>query len=105
MIIASIFRYIWLNDKGYQRSVIMGPKQLGRLAFYAGGEFLQMPDSRKKVIQSIRESGVKIVVIDSYTIEQDCPGFLANRPLTGLFPLDGAKGKVEKCPIQIYVAQ
>jgi hypothetical protein len=96
---------LWLNDKGYQGSVIMGPKKLLRLAFYANGTFLVMPDSWERVIQSIRESGVKIVVVDSCTIDQDCPGFLGNWPLAGFFPLSGPVGKKEKCPIEIYVTQ
>ena len=96
---------LWLNDKGYQGSVIMGPKQLRRLAFYANGTFVDMPDSWEKVFQGIRENGVKIVVVDSCTIEQDCPGFLANYASAGLFPLSGPVEKKEKCQIQIYATQ
>jgi hypothetical protein len=93
---------LWLKEKGYQGSVIMGPIQLHRLAFYADGKFVEMPDSWEKAIQSIRESEVKIVVVDSCTIDQDCPGFLANWSHAGLFVVSGPAGKKEKCPIQIY---
>jgi hypothetical protein len=96
---------LWLKEKGYQGSVIMGPNTLLRLAFYADGKFIEMPDSWEKVVDSIQRNGVKIVVVDSCTIDQDCPGFLANSPQAGLFPLSGPVGKKEKCPIQIYVAQ
>jgi hypothetical protein len=93
---------LWLKEKGFEDSVIMGPKTLLRLGFYADGEFLEMPDSYEKVVDCIQRNGVKIVVIDSCTIDQDCPGFLANWPQAGLFPLQGPKGKGEKCVIQIY---
>lgn len=96
---------LWLNDKGYQGSVIMGPKSLLRLAFYLDGKFLEMPDSLDKVADSIRGNRVKIVVVDSCTINQDCPGFLANWPQAGLSPLIGPVGKKEKCPIRIYLVQ
>ena len=93
---------LWLKEKGFEDSVIMGPKNLLRLAFYADGKFLEMPDSYEKAVDSIQRNGVKIVVIDSCTIDQDCPGFLANLPQAGLSPLQGPKGKGEKCVIQIY---
>ena len=93
---------LWLKEKGFEDSVIMGPRNLLRLAFYTDGKFLEMPDSCEKAVDSIQRNGVKIVVIDSCTIDQDCPGFLANWPQTGLFPLQGPKGKGEKCVIQIY---
>jgi hypothetical protein len=96
---------LWLQERGYQGSVIMGPKTLSRLAFYADGKFLEMPDAWEKVIDSIRRNGVKIIVVDSCTIGQDCPGFLANWPQAGLFPLNGPTVKTEECPVQIYAVQ
>ena len=96
---------LWLSANGYQGSVIMGPKKFIRLPFYADGKFLEMPDSWEKVVDIIQRNRVNIVVVDSCTIEQDCPGFLANSPQARLFPLFGPVGKKEKCPIQIYVAQ
>ena len=96
---------LWLSGNGYQGSVIMGPKNLRRLAFYADGKFLEMPDLWEKVVDSIQRDEVKIVVIDSCTIDQDCPGFLANWSHAALFPLSTPLGKKEKCPLQVYVAQ
>jgi hypothetical protein len=96
---------LWLRGNGYQGSVIMGPKNLRRLAFYADGKFLEMPDLWEKVVDSIQRDEVKIVVIDSCTIDQDCPGFLANWSHAALFPLSIPLGKKEKCPLQVYVAQ
>jgi len=96
---------LWLKEKGYQGSVIMGPKKLRRLAFYANGTFLVMPNSWEKVFQGIRESGVKIVVVDSCTVDQDCPGFPDNWSQAGLIPLSRPAGEKEKCPIQMYATR
>ena len=95
---------LWLKENGYQGSVIMGSKEFIRLVFYADGKFLEMPDSWEKVIVSIHQNKVRLVVVDSCTIEQDCPGFQENWPRAGLFPLQGLKsrGKAERCEIQIY---
>jgi hypothetical protein len=96
---------LWLKEKGYQGSVIMGPKKFLRLAFYSGGEFLEMPDSWEKVVETIKRNQVKIVVVDSCTVDQDCPGFLTNWTQAGLSPLTAPIGKKEKCPIQIYAVR
>jgi len=93
---------LWLKQNGYQGSVIMASDKFIRLVFYADGKFLEMPDSWEKGIDAIHKNRVKIVVVDPCTIEQDCPGFLANWPRAGLFPLQGPKGKAEKCALQIY---
>jgi hypothetical protein len=93
---------LWLRGNGYQGSVIMGPKKFIRLAFYADGTFLAMPDSWEKVVDSIQRNGVQIVVVDSCTIDGDCPRFVANWFQAGLFLLSGPEGRKGKCPIQIY---
>jgi hypothetical protein len=93
---------LWLKGKGYQGSVIMGPKKFLRLTFYADGEFVEMPDSWEKVADRIEQKGVKIVVVDSCTIERDCPGFLENWSQAGLFQVKAFKKEKEKCAIQIY---
>jgi len=93
---------LWLKEKGVQGSVIMGPKNLLRLAFYADGKFLEIPDSWEKIADSIQKNGVRIVVIDPCTIDQDCSGFLANWSKAGLFLLQGPNEKGGKCGIQIY---
>ena len=92
----------WLKENGYQGSVVMGPKKFLRLAFYADGRFVEMPDSWEKAIESIRQKEVKIVAVDSCTIEQDCPGFLENWSQAGLFQVKAFKKGKEKCVIQIY---
>ena len=93
---------LWLKRNGYQGSVIMGPSKFLRLVFYADGKFVEMPDSWVKAVDIMQQNGVKIVVVDACTIDQDCSGFLANWSKAGLFLLQGPKGRGEKCPIQIY---
>ena len=80
----------------------MGSKEFVRLVFYADGKFLEMPDSWVQGIDIIRQNRVRIVVIDSCTIDQDCSGFLENWSQAGLFLLQGPKAKGEKCALQIY---
>ena len=86
---------LWLKQNGYQGSVVMGPKKFFRLAFYADGSFVQMPDSWEGITVGVRRSGVKIIVIDSSTIQQDCPDFPLNWPKAGLVPLERLKGTTE----------
>jgi len=93
---------LWLKENGYQGSLVMGPKQFLRVAFYADGKFVEMPDSWEKAMESIRKNGVRIVVVDSCTIGQDCPGFLENWSQAGLFQVKAFKKEKEKCAIQIY---
>jgi hypothetical protein len=93
---------LWLKKSGYQGSVMMGANKFLRLVFYADGKLLEMPNAWEKVTDSINRNGVRIIVIDSCTIEQDCPGFLANLPHARLFLIQGHKGKKGKCEIQIY---
>jgi 4-amino-4-deoxy-L-arabinose transferase-like glycosyltransferase len=93
---------LWLKENGYQGSVIMGSKEFIRLVFYADGKFLEIPNSWEMVIGSIHQNRVRLVVVDSCTIEQDYPGFLANLPQAGLFPIQGPKGEKGKYEIQIY---
>jgi hypothetical protein len=61
-----------------------------------------MPDSLEKVVESIKRDGVEIVVVDSCTIDQDCPDFLENWSRAGLFQVKAFKREKEKCVIQIY---
>jgi len=93
---------LWLKGKGYQGSVIMGPQRFLRLVFYAEGKFVEMPDSWGKGLDIIRQNGVKVVVIDPCTIEQECPDFLKNLVGSKLFPIQRPNGRGDKCPILIY---
>jgi len=93
---------LWLKENGYQGSLVMGPKEFLRLAFYADGRFVEMPDSLEKVVESIKRDGVEIVVVDSCTIDQDCQDFLENWSRAGLFQVKAFKREKEKCVIQIY---
>jgi 4-amino-4-deoxy-L-arabinose transferase-like glycosyltransferase len=92
----------WLKENGYQGSVVMGPEKFLRLAFYLDGRFVEMPSSWEKAIDSIRKNGVGILVVDSCTIEEDCPGFFANRSSDGFLILREIKEKGRGCLLQIY---
>jgi len=95
----------WLKENGYQGTVVMGPKKFLRLAFYADGRFVELPDLWEKAIESIRKNGVRIVAIDSCTIDQDCPGFFENKSKDGFLLLQELKEKRENCAIRIYQVQ
>ncbi len=93
---------LWLKEMGYQGSVIMGPIQLHRLAFYADAKFVEMPASWEEAIEGIRKNAVRVVAIDSCTIQQDCPGFLENWSHGALFQIKRFGREKEKCVIEIY---
>jgi 4-amino-4-deoxy-L-arabinose transferase-like glycosyltransferase len=93
---------LWLKKSGYQGSVIMGSRRFFRLVFYAEGKFVEMPDSWGKGLDIIQQNGVRIVLVDPCTIEQECPNFPKNLVGSTLFPIQGPKEKGDKCSIQIY---
>jgi 4-amino-4-deoxy-L-arabinose transferase-like glycosyltransferase len=93
---------LWLKQNGYQGSLIMAPAKFARLVFYADGKILEIPNSWEKVMEHIREKSVKVIVIDPSTIQQDCPGFLANWPRTGIVLLEVPAVKKKGSSIQIY---
>ncbi len=75
---------LWLREKGFRGASIMGTNQFSRMAFYAEGKFLIMPDSWDKTIEVIQNKGVKIVVVDSCKVKEECPDFLNNWQKAGL---------------------
>ncbi len=93
---------VWLKEQGFGGSVIMGPTRLSRLAFYAEGRFIEMPGSWEKAIESIRQIGVQIVVVDSCAIEKDCPDLKANLLRTGMAQLEGPRYEIGNCAVEIY---
>jgi hypothetical protein len=93
---------LWLKENGYQGSLVMGPKKFLRLAFYADGRFVEMPNSREKALESLRENGVRILIVDSCTIEEDCPGFFANRSKDGFLLIREIKEVGKNCFFQIH---
>jgi len=94
---------IWLKKKGYQSSMIVGPKKLMRIAFYADGTFLEMADSWEKAVVTIQEKKVRLIVTDPSTIKRDCPGFLENWERSGLALLQEIRGERASETIQIYL--
>jgi hypothetical protein len=93
---------LWLKNNGFQGSVVMGPKEFLRLAFYADGKFVEMPDSWEKAIESIRKNGVRIVVIDSCTVKEDFPGLPVNWSQDVFLLIGEIKELGKNCFIQIY---
>ena len=93
---------IWLKENGYGGSAIMGPSRLSRLAFYAEARFIEMPGSWEKVIESIHQNGVRIVVVDSCATERDYPGLRANLLRAGVARLEGPKYESGNCATEIY---
>lgn len=93
---------LWLKEKGYQGSVMMGTIKFSRLAFYADAQFLEISDSWEKVVEGIHRNKVRVIIIDPCTIEQDCPGFVRNYSQAGLFLLRDLKEKKEPCSMLIY---
>jgi len=93
---------LWLKENGYRGSLIMGPKRFYRVAFYAEGRFVEMPDTWEKVSQSLHKNGVSVVVVDSCTIKEECPGFLENWPQAALFQVKRFERQKEKCATEIY---
>jgi len=80
----------------------MGPKRFLRLAFYMDGKFLEIPDSWEKVVEKIRQNGVRIIVIDTCSIQQDCPDFYKNWKNQGLFSLKSFIEERGKCSIEVF---
>ena len=93
---------LWLKENGYQGSVVMGPKEFLRLAFYADGRFLEMPNSWEQAVESTRKNRVGILIIDSCTIEQDCPSCLTNWSTGGFLLVWEVKEVGRNCFLQIY---
>lgn len=93
---------LWLKEGGYGGSVIMAPKRYSRLAFYADGKFMEMPGSWKEAIDQIQQRGVKVVVVNSFTVDRDCPGFSENWRQAGLIQVNSFTRGKEKSAIHIY---
>jgi hypothetical protein len=93
---------LWLKENGYKGSVVMGAKKFLRLPFYSDGTFVEMPDSWEKAMESLRKNGVRIVAVDSCTIDQDCQGFFANWSKDGLLLIRESKEAGTNCFLQIY---
>jgi hypothetical protein len=83
----------------------MGPKKFLRLGFYADGTFVAMPDSWEKATQSIRKNGVRILIVDSCSISEDCSGFVANTSKNDFLLIREIKEGGKNCFFQVYSAR
>jgi DNA-binding MarR family transcriptional regulator len=76
--------------------------RIKRVAFYADGTFLEMPESWEKEEEGIGQKEAKIVLIATCATEQDCPSFLTNWSGAGFLLLQEVNEKRKGCSIQIY---
>ena len=68
---------LWLKDHGYAHSIILGQPEFIRLAFYADGEFIALPNgSYEDIIQFARGKEANLLVINKKTIGELSPQFL-----------------------------
>lgn len=68
---------LWLKGHGYASSTIAGQYEFIRLAFYADGEFIEIPKGNyRDIIRFAREKNAKVLVINKKTIDYFSPHFL-----------------------------
>ena len=68
---------LWLKHNGQAHSIIIGQLDFSRLAFYADGDFIQLPrGSYEDIVRFAREKKAKLLVINGKTIDRFSPNFL-----------------------------
>lgn len=68
---------LWLKNNGYAHSIIVGRVEFIRLAFYAEGEFIELPKgSYQDITRFARQQKADLLVISEKTIDHLSPGFL-----------------------------
>ena len=68
---------LWLKHNGQAHSIIMGQLDFSRLAFYADGDFIQLPrGSYEDIVRFAREKEANLLVINGKTIDRFSPNFL-----------------------------
>jgi hypothetical protein len=68
---------LWLKHNGQAHSIIMGQLDFPRLAFYADGDFIQLPrGSYEDIVRFAREKKANLLVINGKTIDRFSPNFL-----------------------------
>jgi len=68
---------LWLKHNGQAHSIIMGQLDFSRLAFYADGDFIQLPrGSYEDIVRFAREKKANLLVINGKTIDRFSPNFL-----------------------------
>ncbi len=95
---------LWLKKNGYEGSVIMGPRDLRRMAFYANGRFLEMPDSSGKAMESIQEGEVRVVVIESCGKDRGTSEFISSLSEEGFVLIRSIEEGKDSCLFHIYGA-
>ena len=80
---------VWLRKHGYAHSIIIGQPAFTRLAFYAEGEFIELPkDSYQEIVRFAKERDVDLIVINKKTIDHFSPGFLEKISAADLQQID-----------------
>jgi hypothetical protein len=68
---------LWLKDNGYAHSIIIGQYEFIRLAFYADGEFIELPKgSYQEIMRFAREKEGDLLVLNGKTVNHLSLGFL-----------------------------
>ena len=68
---------LWLKNKGYTHSIIIGQREFIRLAFYADGEFIHLPrGSYEDIVGFAREAKANLLVINGKSIDRFSPNFM-----------------------------
>lgn len=68
---------VWLREHGYAQSIIVGQYEFTRLAFYADGEFFELPKgSYQEMMKFAKEKEGDLLVLNEKTIDHLSPGFL-----------------------------
>jgi len=68
---------VWLREHGYAHSIIVGQYEFIRLAFYADGDFFDLPKgSYQKMMKFAKEKEGNLLVLNEKTIDHLSPDFL-----------------------------
>ena len=95
---------VWLRKNGYAHSIIVGQYEFTRLAFYADGEFIELPKgSYQDTIRFAREKEGNLLVINKKTIDHLSPGFLDKISHRDLQQIDIPGIKIPKYATTIFL--
>jgi asparagine N-glycosylation enzyme membrane subunit Stt3 len=68
---------LWLKHNGHADSIITGQLDFSRLAFYADGDFIQLPRGfYEDIVRFAKEKKANLLVINGKTIDRFSPNFL-----------------------------
>jgi len=95
---------LWLKNNGYAHSIIVGQNEFSRLAFYADGEFIRLPEgSYEDIILFAKEKSAALIIINITTIDHLSPDFLEEISHGGLQIIDIAGIKTPKYATTVFL--